>query len=178
MRFSRYAILILLLGLAGCVHYQERKLDPEKSLSAFENRSLQNGKLQTFLATNRVEGLIVPRQAQAPERWDLETLTLVAFYYHPNLDLARAQWGSVKGGIRTAGGRPNPTIGVLPGYDFNAANGVSPWIPILNFDWPIETAGKRGRRLAHAQQLSAAARMNILSAAWQVRSNLRLSLLD
>src|SRR2546428_13316567 len=116
MRFSRYAILILLLGLAGCAHFQERKLDPEKSLSSFENRSLQNSNLQTFLTTNRVEGQIVPRQAQAPapEKWDLETLTLVAFYYHPNLDLARAQWGSVKAGIRTAGGRPNPTIGVLP----------------------------------------------------------------
>src|SRR5258706_9498459 len=175
MRLSRYAILVLLLEAAGCVHFQDRKLDPKESLSAFENRSLQNSNLQTFIATN------YPRQVvpgQAPEKWDLETLTLVAVYYHPNLELARAQWGAVRAGIRTAGARPNPTIGVLPGYDFNAANGLSPWIPILNFDWPIETAGKRGRRLAHAQQLSAAARMNILSAAWQVRSNLRLSLLD
>src|SRR5439155_17054455 len=36
----------------------------------------------------------------------------------------------------------------------------------------------RGRRLARAEQLSTAARLNILSTAWQVRSNLRLSLVD
>jgi outer membrane protein TolC len=45
-------------------------------------------------------------------------------------------------------------------------------------DIPIETAGKRGRRRSFAAQLSEAARLNISSVAWQVRSNLRSSLLD
>jgi outer membrane protein TolC len=66
----------------------------------------------------------------------------------------------------------------VPGYSLNPASGVSPWFPLVSLDIPIETAGKRGYRISHAQKLSEAARLNIASAAWQVRSNLRLSLLD
>jgi cobalt-zinc-cadmium efflux system outer membrane protein len=43
---------------------------------------------------------------------------------------------------------------------------------------PIETAGKRGYRKAQARHLSESARLNIATAAWQVRSNLRTSLID
>jgi outer membrane protein TolC len=43
---------------------------------------------------------------------------------------------------------------------------------------PIETAGKRGHRVTHAKELSESARLNIATTAWQVRSRLRLSLLD
>jgi len=175
MSSYRRTFLLLLLVLPGCAHFQDRKLEPDKTLSAYENRSLEDPGLKTFLATNHVP---VVSPWNAPEKWDLDTLTLVSFFYHPSLDLARAQWSTAKAAIRTAGGRPNPTIGLLPGYNFNAANGLSPWIPEMTLDWPIETAGKRGRRIARAEQLSTAARLNILSTAWQVRSALRTSLLN
>jgi outer membrane protein TolC len=110
--------------------------------------------------------------------WDFEKLTLAAFYYHPGLDVARAQWGVAKAAVTTAGGRPNPTVGVVPEYNFNASSGVSPWLPALSFDLPIETAGKRGHRIARAQQLSESARLNIAAAAMQVRANLRARLLE
>jgi cobalt-zinc-cadmium efflux system outer membrane protein len=175
MKLFRYNILAILLGFSGCAHYQERKLEPEKTLSNFDDRSLDNAKLKSFLATNHS-----PSSAswQAPQEWDLDTLTLVAFYYHPSLDLARAQWDSAKAAVRTGAGRPNPTIGLIPGYNFNAASGVSPWIPEVTYDLPIETAGKRGRRIDRAEHLSAAARLNIVTAAWLIRSGLRASLLD
>jgi outer membrane protein TolC len=48
----------------------------------------------------------------------------------------------------------------------------------LTLDIPIETAGKRGYRLAQARHLSKAARLNIASAAWAVRSRVRQRLLD
>src|SRR4051812_20119462 len=66
----------------------------------------------------------------------------------------------------------------MPGYNFNAASGVSPWIPSVTYDLPIETAGKRKRRMEKADHLSKAARFNIITAAWQVRSALRIALLD
>ena len=170
MKFLCRAILIMLLALPGCVRFQEQKLDAEKTLSRFEERSLESSNLLSFLEANQI--------SKTPDKWDLDTLTLVAFYYHPTLDFARAQWSSAQAGIRTAGARPNPTVGVMPGYNFNAANGVSPWLPIVNFDLPIETAGKRKRRIQRAEQLSTVARLNIVTTAWQVRSNLRISLLD
>jgi len=166
--------MLLLLALPGCARFQDRKLEPDKSLASYENRSLDNTRLQSFLATNHPSG----SNWSLPEKWDLDTLTLVSFFYHPSLDVARAQWSTAKAAVRSAGGRPNPTIGLLPGYDFSAANGLSPWIPEMTFDLPIETAGKRGHRIHRAEQLSTAARLNILSTAWQVRSALRTSVLN
>lgn len=174
MKCLRSFSLIGFAALAGCVHYEAEKLEPDQTLNRFEERSLENTNLHRFLAENRSE--VVPWQA--PQKWDLDTLTLVAFYYHPNLDLARAQWQTARAGLKTAAGRPNPTVGLMPGYDFNAASGVSPWIPSLTYDLPIETAGKRKRRMEKADHLSQAARLNVVTAAWQVRSALRVALLD
>ncbi len=116
-----------------------------------------------------------------PKTWDLETLLLAAYYFQPDLEVARAQWRVAQAGVKTAGGRPNPTLNVTPGYNFNtinAAPGLSPWFPSVTLDVPIETAGKRGKRIAAAESLDESARLNVAAAAWQVRSNLRSSLLD
>ncbi|MGH6802729.1 MAG: TolC family protein, partial [Methyloceanibacter sp.] len=92
--------------------------------------------------------------------------------------MARAQWGVANAGVKTAAGRPNPTLSITPGYNFNAASGLSPWFPGVTFDVPIETAGKRGTRITRAEYLAEAARHNVTTIAWQVRSNLRKALID
>ena len=109
---------------------------------------------------------------------DFSALTLAAFYFHPNLDVARAQWAVARGGETTAGARPNPVLAVTPGYSANAPKGISPWFPSVTLDVPIETAGKRRYRIAHAEHLSEAARLNVSTAAWQVRSAVRGALVD
>ena len=102
-------------------------------------------------------------------------LTVVAFHYHSDLGIARAEWEIAQAGVVTAGARPNPSVGFTPEYNINAASGLSPWILGLSADITVETAGKRGYRIARAQHLSEAARLNV---AWAVRSRLRASLLD
>src|SRR5207249_159287 len=94
-------ILALLPALSGCVHYRAEKLEPEKTLAAFEERSLTNSNLQVFLEASD------SRLPANRSKWDLDSLTLVAFYYHPNLDVARAQWNAAAAAIGTAKGRPN-----------------------------------------------------------------------
>lgn len=173
-RLACSCLAAVTIFLTGCQHYQPAPLDAGKSAVALEARSLAEPGLRSFVETN----LHRPLAAWPPPAWDFQTLTLVAFYYHPSLDVARAQWGVARSGVQSAGGRPNPTVGVTPGYSFNAPSGTSPWFPLLNIDVPLETAGKRGYRVVHAQQLSEAARLNIASAAWLVRSSLRTSLLD
>ena len=54
----------------------------------------------------------------------------------------------------------------------------SPWGPSASLDLPIETAGKRGKRIAEAEKLSESARWSFVSAAWQIRSGVRAALLD
>lgn len=158
--------------LAGCATYQPQPISPEKTAAAFEARSLTNDQLQAFLETNNVT---VP----GPEDpWNLKQLTLVAFYYQPALAEARAQLLLAQAGKITAGQRPNPSVSITPGYDTQIPGNYSPWLVPVNFDVPIETAGKRGKRMAEAQHLAEAARWNLVGTVWQVRNRIRSALLD
>ena len=110
--------------------------------------------------------------------WDLPSLIFVAFYYHPDMAVARAKLAGAEAAIITAGARPNPTARFLPTYDADAPGGLSPWTLGFTLDVPIETAGKRGYRIAQARYLANSARLNGAGTAWQVRSRVRSSLLD
>lgn len=167
---SLLATAVAVSGLAGCARFHDRPLSAEKSQADFEARSLADAGLKSFLETNHVNG-DWPRQA-----WDFNALTLVALYYHPDLDVARAQLAGAKAGQVMAGARPNPTVSVGPQYNTTTTI-PSPWIVTPSLDIPIETAGKRGYRLAQAAHLSDAARFNLAATAWQVRSRVRKSLL-
>ncbi|MBU6411274.1 MAG: TolC family protein, partial [Verrucomicrobia bacterium] len=110
--------------------------------------------------------------------WNLKQLTLVAFYYQPSLDEARAQLLAAQAARITAGERPNPSISVTPGYDSQIPGTPSPWIVPVSLDWTIETAGKRGDRMAQARFMAEAARWNLVGTVWQVRSAVRAALLN
>jgi outer membrane protein TolC len=169
------AILCVLvaLGLAGCARFEPRPLSAERSAVALESRRLESQDLELFLKQNMQREF----PEWPPKNWDLEMLTFAGFYYHPSLALARAQWQVAKGGEVTAGQQPNPTLTVSPSYNTTTAM-ASPWLLVTSLDVPIETAGKRGKRQAQAARLSGAARLNIASVAWQVRSGIRSSLLN
>ncbi len=163
------AAVAVFAALAGCAHFQAQPLQPAESAAALESRSLDAPGLKSFLQAN------LPADHAG---WDYEALTLAALYWHPSLDVARAEWAYTRAGELSAAAHPNPTIGAGPEYNFNAASGLTPWIGNLNLDWPIETAGKHGKRVARAQRFSNAARLRLAIAAWQVRSQLRTALLD
>lgn len=167
------ALIVIAVVLSGCATFQPRPISPDQTATGFEARSLANADLKEFLKINLGQE-VTPWPAKT---WNFPMLTLVAFYYHPDLDLARAQWGAAKAGVITAGARPNPSVGFVS--QFNATTpGISPWTFTPTLDIPIETAGKRDYRIAQATHLSEAARLNIAAAAWQVRSRLRARLLD
>lgn len=174
-RWRSYASLLAFCGLfAGCATYHAHPLFPDDTANEFQARRLDDPKLRAFLEAN------VPDMAQPWPRpsWGLSELTLVAFFYHPDLDVARAQWASATAAIETAGARPNPTLGVTPGYNFNASGGSSPWFPGITVDLPVETAGKRGIRINRAERLALSARLNVTTVAWQLRRALRAAMID
>ena len=84
------------LGLAlltGCAHYQPRLLSPAQNASALQSRSFNDPEFRAFLAKNLnhdPDSKIVPWPL--PKTWDLDTLLLAAFYFQPDLEVARAQW--------------------------------------------------------------------------------------
>jgi outer membrane protein TolC len=166
-------ILVALVGatLTGCVRYHAQPLVAAKVAADYESRSFADAGLRVFLETNRLTSEW-PRHT-----WELASLTLAAFYFSPELDVARAQWGATGAGVRTAGQRPNPTVTASPQYNATSFT-PSPWVAAFNLDIPIETTGKRGHRMAQAQHLSDATKLNLAATAWQVRAKLRRALVD
>ena len=160
--------------LAGCVHYQPQPISPKDTAAQLESRRLDDIGLKKFLEQN-----LGREFTDWPHKsWDLQELTLVAFDFHPSLEVARAEWLVASAGLKTAGARPNPSVSVVPSYDSQIPGNYSPWLIPLTFDVPIETAGKRAKRIAEAEKNAEAARWNFVSAAWQIRARVRASLLD
>jgi outer membrane protein TolC len=171
---NRWLFIVSGVLLAGCARFELRPLSPGESAERLQSRTLDNPELKSFLEDNLQHTL----SGWPARSWSFEMLTLAAFYYQPGIEVARAHWRVAQAEIKTAGGRPNPTLTAGPGYNSSALSGVNPWMPFATLDVPIETAGKRGHRITRAEHLSEAARLNITAAAWQLRSNVRATLLD
>ncbi len=173
--FPPLAALALAFLAGGCQHYVDQPLAADKTAARLLDRTLTSPELRQFLQENTGRDFT----AWPPKAWDFETLNWVALYYNPSLEVARAQWALARGSIVTGAERPNPSVNFSPGYDFNPAAGtISPWFLGGSFDVPIETAGKREKRISQAQWAAEAARQNVLVAAWQVRGDLRQALIE
>lgn len=159
---------------SGCRHVPPAPLAPERSAAGLEARTLDDPGLRAFVEAN----LDPPPPRWPPARWDLRTLTWAALYYQPDLDVSRARREGAEASIQTAARRPNPALSVAPEFSSNAAKGVSPWLAAIHLDWTIETAGKRGHRIARARALATAERYASADEAWRVRRALRQALLD
>jgi outer membrane protein TolC len=170
---KRWLIFGPILIAAGCVQYQPQPISPEQTAAQFSSRRLDDPGLKFFLQKNLDHEL--PNWPL--KQWQLDELSLVACYYHPDLEVARAQWLVALAGEKTAAARLNPSATVNPSYDSGIPGNYSPWIVPVTFDIPLETAGKRGQRIAEAVKISESARWNFVSAAWQVRSEVRAALM-
>ena len=117
----------------------------------------------------------MPPSAWPLSQWKLPDLTLAAFYYNPALRVARAQVAQAEAAIVTARARPNPTASGDVGGETAPE---SPWIAGFVGSLPIETAGKRARRVTAAERTADAMRWKLAVTAWKVRAQLRVALLD
>ncbi len=171
----KYGVLIIGIALlTGCARFEPQPIAPAKTAAQLEARALEDVGLEKFLEQNSTSKI----DNWPKKNWNLAELTLAAFYFHPSLEVARAQWLVASAGLRTAGARLNPSVSIAPGYDSQIPNNFSPWLVPVTFDLPIETAGKRAKRIAEAEAISESARWNFVSAALQIRGEVRASLLD
>ncbi len=172
---NRYYISIgLLFFVTSCAKFDYQPLVSTTSLDSIENRSLSSFELKEY-----IEGILGEIENWPKNNWDLQYLILAAYYFHPDLDVARAKYSIADARIITAGMRPNPTFSVSPKYDFNmgsASGNTSPWLIDASISIPIETANKRGYRIAQAKNLSESAYHDIMSVAWSVRGRVKSAL--
>jgi outer membrane protein, heavy metal efflux system len=110
--------------------------------------------------------------------WGLDELTLCALYFHPKLDVAKAELGLANTAIETAGQTQTPTINASLAHSNQKNGDIRPWAYGLNVEIPIETANKRAIKIEEAEQLAAATRMDIADTAWQLRSQIAKDLTE
>ncbi len=167
MRLMRFALIVVALALAGescapVVRYHPQPLEPAAVAARLESRRLNDPGLQQFMAANLGKKL----PAWPLRFWTPKELALAAYYFNPQMQVARAQAQAAQATVITAGERPNPTVGIKPGIP-------SPYLFSLDLLLPIVTAHKRQYRVAGAQALSEAAHFQLAAAAWKVRGELR-----
>jgi cobalt-zinc-cadmium efflux system outer membrane protein len=162
-------------ALSGCATYRPAPLNPSEDAHQFGERTLASPALCTYLKANPSAAL----STCPPKRWDLASLTLAGFFYSPDLAVAEARLNVARAAIVTAGQRPNPTIGFGPVYTASGDPSFATWaIGAAELNVPIETAGKRGYRIAQAERLADAAAFGVGEATWRVRSAVRAELLN
>jgi outer membrane protein TolC len=168
------ACLLAAALLAGCSTYRKSPLSPAKSERAFRVRSLNDPGLAAFLRARGWPGA----QAWPPAKLDIADLDGVALYYNTEIALARAQLETAQAGRITAGERPNPVASIVPEYIPNPDAGLAPWALAFSLDIPIETAGKRARRIEQAGFVAESARWALAESVWKARSQVRAALVD
>jgi outer membrane protein, heavy metal efflux system len=177
-RPTRWAAMwVLALAAGGCATYAPHPLDVRGRFDAWQKQArLTNPDLAKI-----GDGIIAVDQDQAPvdvhEPWDVERLARVAVRFHPDTRLAATHIWTVQAGQITAGERPNPSMAFSPTLATNAG-AETPWVIGWSFDIPIETAGKRGLRLAVARGQTDVALVEYAQASWEARSRVREALAD
>ena len=142
---------LALAALAGCVSYHAEPLTVEKGAADLQGRTLGGG------------------------TWDCDRLCAAAMKMQPDMEVARAKLATAQAALVTAGARPNPTLAFSATNVSRLLGGASPWLNGFTLDVPVETAGKRGQRIAQAQALLNAATLDLSTTEGNVAAKVRNS---
>lgn len=147
----RHALLALIAGLStGCVDYTPAPVSVEQMDRAYAARKL-------------------PPKKQA---WSVQELIELGRKYQASRAHALAKYEAAQAAVVTAGGRPNPTLSLIPGVN-TSANGSPSGIPAVSLDLFFESAGKKDLRLLKAQQQLLSAGFALQEEGWQLDNAVR-----
>jgi outer membrane protein TolC len=172
-RFLLLLIIPLGLMLNGCAEFEDKPLNSAESALSIETRELSSQTLKNFIGNVVGQDMIWPLQS-----WDVDSLSLAAIYFHPDMAVVRAQTDTLAAAEITAAQSPNPTLNTAPSYLTHLASALIPWYAVSTINIPIETAGKRGFRKDKAASLTNAARWRISETAWLIRGRLHQAILE
>jgi outer membrane protein TolC len=165
-RAARLVLALACASVAACIKYVPAPLEPEVNARAFAVRGLDDAGLIQSLAGRRDDG----------GAWGPDDLSLAAWYFRPELEVARRGWATAVAAEVTAGQRPQPGVSVTA-VGGEAGPFESPWATILTATIPIELGGKRGARIAAARARSLAAELDARRLAWELASDVRTATL-
>ncbi len=161
--------------LAACSFqkYVAKPIEPVVNAAKFELKDPSSKTFTEYLLSNGYTAEQLPIQ-----RWGLDELTYSALFFHPSLDVARAQWRAAQTSEARAAQRPIPTLNGSLAHSNDSDPTKKPFAFGLSIDLPIETANKRNIRIENSQHLSEIAKLDIAQTAWQLRQNIAQTLTE
>lgn len=169
------AVLFVAMGLGACVgrvEYTPGDLDQQAALNAYAQRAPDSSALADLVRASGYEG------QWPPEQWRLDTLTLLALYFNPEVDLARAEALAAQAALTTASKRAPLSVDLAVEHHSREVDGDKPWSLGLAVGLPVGGRGRREAQVAKASLLADAAELEIAAAAWRVRGAVRDALID
>lgn len=164
---------VVMLNACQFKQYHPQALNPKNSLEQFNQRNVTDADFIRFL-----QALNYPTQYLPPQQWGIREIADAALFFHPDLQVARAEWRMAKAAEITAGMRPNPALGVEVQHHSNQTDTTSAWSYGLGIDIPVITANKLEIRLDAARSMSEAMRIQIAQSAWQTRQRAALAFVN
>lgn len=170
MGYRLLVAAIVLACAAGCARqtYREKPLDADAGERAYRSRSLGATALHDYFIAQGHGVAPWP-----PASWDLQSLTLAAVLYHPEIELARAKARVTAAETRTSRTRQPITVTARPEYNTKTGGDDTPWGLGVLVGLPIDLGDKRGKRTEQLTRLEEAANLEVAVATWRVRSRLR-----
>ena len=161
---------VLMIALAGCTTYQYEAKPLQTKLLATEylSRSMDDNRLNNYLLSYGY-----PVKQWPLPGWDLDGLTLAAYFFHPELQVAIAEYRKALVHAETATRRNNPGVEIPLEYHSETDGGKSPWTIGLLFNFILERPAKRQARYEQADAELNVAKININTEAWNIYSSLR-----
>jgi outer membrane protein TolC len=159
-----------MVAFYGCAQYQyEAKPLQTKQLEAeFMSRSPDDLRLNEHLT-----GYGYPVKQWPLSEWDLGALALAAYYFHPEIQVAIADYRKAIIQAETARQRINPGVEIPFEHHSDTSDGKSPWTIGLLFNFILERPAKRLARYELADAGINVSRININATAWNIYSGLR-----
>ncbi len=174
--WPRPAALPALCLLSACAlqSYQPAALDPDAEAAAYLARRTDDPGLREYMLAHGHSAADWPVQ-----RWGLSELTLLAFYYHPDLRVARAKAAEARAQVPVAAQRlPWLAIPRLEHHSSEAEDSDGPWSLGFEVVVPIGGAARGEAAVQRATYLAEVAELEVGGTAWRVRSQVRAALAD
>lgn len=148
--------------------------------AAYAPRALERAPLQSHLERSPddagLSGLIAAvgyRDPWPPEQWTLETLTLAALYFNPQMNTARAEAALASAELDSAAQRLPLGLQIAAQHHSREVDADGPWSLGLALELPMAGSGRRAARVERASALAESAQLAVAAAAWNVRAGVR-----
>ncbi|NIO38807.1 MAG: TolC family protein [Burkholderiales bacterium] len=157
---------LLLCACAARLPYQPADLKEQAAPAEFGDRSADDATLADLV---RAAGY---NEQWPPAQWRLDTLTLLALYFNPDVDVVRAEALASRAALATAAKRAPLSIELAAEHHSREVDG-SPWSLGVAIGLPIGGVSRREAKLEKATFIANAAEIEIAASMWRVRGSVR-----